>query len=150
MTNALIGFLGAMIGATVVLFGHLLVLRQAKQFTAAEKRLAAHQEAFATWWRLAIDYHDPAKRGAALQTCQSFWNSNCLYLGRRSRKAFREAMVDVMFYEGWRETPQKMIEMHEKIEGVFHAILADAALPDLHESLVDIRKLLKKEEKKDA
>lgn len=143
---------GVAVGALVTMLVQLWTHRQTKQFIAAERRLEAHQQAFQIWWRMATGYHDADKRNASLKECQDFWNSNCLYLGKRTRKAFREVMIDVMVYEPRREQwqrggagPEGMRKLHADIEGVFKAILADADLPDLHESLLDIQKLLSRE-----
>jgi hypothetical protein len=56
-----------------------------------------------------------------------------------------------MFYDSTRQQwqqgvtgPEGMKKLNANIEGVFHAILADANLPDLHESIADIKKILKR------
>ena len=116
---------------------------------ALDRRLAAHQEAFIVWWSLAICYYDKEKRKQSLVNCQTFWNSNCLYLGTRTRDAFRETMVDVAFYGGPKDQDISEInDMKQKVDAVFRAILADAELPNINDSLVDICKLLENERKK--
>jgi hypothetical protein len=106
-----------------------------------DRRLAAHQDAYSVWLHLAISYHDTIKRQKTLQNCQTFYNANCLYLGNRTRKAFKETMVDIAFYEAAKDEGfTGLKELNKKIEGVFDAIFDDMGLPDMKESLDDIRK----------
>jgi len=57
-------------------------------------------------------------------------------------------MVEIMFYDAAKdEGLAKMKELSQKVEEVFHAILADTELPDINENVADIRKLLQKETK---
>ena len=106
-----------------------------------DRRLAAHQDAYLTWLHLAVSYHDTIKRQQGLQNCQAFYNAHCLYLGNRTRKAFKDAMVDIAFYEAAKDEGfTGLKELNKKIESVFAAIFDDMGLPDMKESLDDIRK----------
>lgn len=117
--------------------------------TAAEKRLAVQQQAFAVWWRLATNYHNEEKRKECGKECQNFWVNNCLYLGNKSRKAFKETLIDVMFYEAFKDDGfQKMKELNTSVESVFQILLEEANLPNVNESFMDIQRLVEKEQKK--
>jgi hypothetical protein len=139
MIEAIFGLFGVMLGSFIT---HWLGHRQSLQLLAAERRIQAHQDAFALWWKLASAYHNTESRVTAVRECQDFWNRNCLYLGTRSRQAFRETLVEVMFYEALREERQKMQQLFDNIENVFRILMADAAVPDVNESMVDLQKML--------
>jgi hypothetical protein len=146
--KALIAFAGILVGVLTTLAAQWASHKRSLQLTAAEKRLAAQQEAFAVWWRLATNYHKEEKRNEYGKECQKFWANNCLYLGKKSRPAFKEALLDVMCYEMFNDGgPQKMKELGAVIENVFHILMEEADLPNVNESFIDIPKLIEKAQK---
>lgn len=64
--------------------------RQQVRMAVAEKRLAAHQEAFVLWRGLMQVMHTDEVPGV-VRTCQRWWEQNCLYLDARTRAAFMTA-----------------------------------------------------------
>lgn len=60
------------------------------RLAAADKRLAAHQEAFTLWRRLMSAAHTEETQALVLE-CQDWWNKNCLFLSSRARDAFNGA-----------------------------------------------------------
>lgn len=57
---------------------------------ALDKRLAAHQEAYALWWRLVGNATKKEGEKVAFE-CQEWWVHNSLYLSPDARKAFGQA-----------------------------------------------------------
>lgn len=137
--EAILTLAGVVIGAGAALLAQIISRRQALQLTAAERRLQAQQEAFALWWKLAVSRRDSEKRKSATEECERFWNENCLYLGRKTRKAFRDTLIDLVMFNLDDPKPAELKELNVKIEMVFRTIMSDAELPELTESLVDVR-----------
>lgn len=72
-----------------------LVLEQVRaqqqlRLAAVDRRLAAHQEAFALWRRLIGAAHSEGVHTLVLE-CQDWWEKNCLYLGAEARDSFNRA-----------------------------------------------------------
>ena len=67
-----------------------LRINQQLRLAVAEKRLAAHQEAFALWRRLIASAYDDGLSFVVLE-CQDWWNKNCLYLSAEARDSFNRA-----------------------------------------------------------
>ena len=68
------------------------------RLAALDRRLEAHQEAYALWWRLMSVVHDNASIGGAIMECQDWWVKNNLYLGAEVRQAFRTAYHSASTY----------------------------------------------------
>ena len=66
--------------------------REQLRFSALDKRLQVHQEAFALWWNLLGSLHS-ARLVDNLMACQEFWVNNSLYLSAEAGHAFRAAYV---------------------------------------------------------
>ncbi len=103
MNEALVGLLGTIFGAVLVLIGQWFRenRQQKSQFrlAAIDKRLAAHQQAFALWQELVSVVHHLDKRGDVVRNCQDWWYNNCLYLDPRVRDAFRACYSAVFNYD---------------------------------------------------
>ena len=67
-----------------------LKTRNSLRTAALERRLQAHQEAFAHWRGLMAKTHTE-EAGRAVVVCQSWWEQNCLYLEPEVRHAFVDA-----------------------------------------------------------
>ena len=63
---------------------------QQLRMAAVERRLQAHQEAFALWRHLVSANHT-IDIGQAVVDCQAWWENNCLFLEPAAREAFSEA-----------------------------------------------------------
>ncbi len=64
--------------------------RNQLRLAAIDRRLQAHQEAYALW-RKMIAYVHSDKNADVVMECQTWWSQNCVYLGERARAAFRDA-----------------------------------------------------------
>lgn len=60
------------------------------RLAAVERRLEAHQEAYALWSKL-MKGPLTDQWGALIAECQHWWSSNCLYLEPDAREAFSDA-----------------------------------------------------------
>jgi hypothetical protein len=96
-TNSLVGLLGVITGALIAEFSRHSSARNEGthqlRLAALDRRLQAHQEAFALWRRLLADMHDPTKIGETVGRCQDWWDNNCLYLTPEARQAFAQAYL---------------------------------------------------------
>jgi hypothetical protein len=64
-----------------------LKARHQLRMAAVDRRLQAHQEAFAHWCNLRNSVHT-SEVHAEVGKCQTWWNENCLYLEPTVREAF--------------------------------------------------------------
>jgi hypothetical protein len=64
--------------------------RHQLRLAGIDKRLEAHQEAFALWRELFRAMHSP-EVNAETRKCEKWWERNCLYLEPEVRKAFSAA-----------------------------------------------------------
>jgi hypothetical protein len=60
------------------------------RLAAIERRLQAHQEAFALWRELIANTHTE-NIGATVIKCQTWWENNCLFLEPAVREGFSDA-----------------------------------------------------------
>lgn len=67
-----------------------LKTRNTLRMAALDKRLQAHQEAFTRWRELMSKTHTD-EVGAEVIACQTWWETNCLYLESEVRTAFVDA-----------------------------------------------------------
>jgi hypothetical protein len=63
------------------------------RMAAAERRLDAHQQAFALWRKLISNVHNEDEIHKVVAECQDWWNRNCLYLSPDARGKFNLAYV---------------------------------------------------------
>lgn len=61
------------------------------KMAALDKRLEAHQQAFALWRKLFGSVHSSNIADVVIE-CQTWWENNCLYLEEEPRNAFSDAM----------------------------------------------------------
>ena len=60
------------------------------RMTALDRRLQAHQDAFALWRKLLKACHTPSVH-TVVSECETWWESHCLYLEPPARQAFATA-----------------------------------------------------------
>lgn len=65
---------------------------------ALDKRLAAHQEAYALWWELMGSAGKREKAHEVVLKCQEWWVHNSLYLSPEVREAFSQAYHAASFH----------------------------------------------------
>jgi hypothetical protein len=107
------------------------------KMAALDKRLQAHQEAFALWRRIYQAVHTD-EIGAVVSQCQAWWDSNCLYLSQDARQAFSDAYWYAGLHKGYMNVPVRdaqaselVIQNWAKIEAAGQIILNAVALPGL-------------------
>ena len=96
-SEAAIGFLGVIVGSTISGVVQLLIsninTKQQLRLAALDKRLQAHQEAYAMWQRLLFTEGQKKESTQLILDCQDWWNNNCLYLSADARAAFKKAYI---------------------------------------------------------
>ena len=96
-SKALIGFLGVIIGSGLAAATSLLLAKENRQgqlaIASLDKRLEAHQTAYAIWHEIRGAIHRPDRLDDVLMKADQFWKNNCLYLDPLSRKAFRDCII---------------------------------------------------------
>ena len=68
------------------------------RLAALDRRLKAHQEAYALWWKLMGVVRDKASIGEVIMECQDWWVNNNLYLEAEARQAFSTAYHSASTY----------------------------------------------------
>lgn len=103
------------------------------RMAAIDRRLAAHQEAFALWRELLSATHTP-EIGKQVIKCQSWWENHCLYLEPTAREAFSLAYSAANMHSSLlqnRDDSESVKENWSKIMAAGPAILQAAQLPGL-------------------
>ena len=118
----------------------LLKSRQQMRMASIDRRLQAHQEAFALWRRLYKDVHTE-RVGETIGECERWWSNNCLYLEHEAREAFSDAWWAASHHKGYLDIPIRnetalanITRNWEKIEKAGNVILEAAKLPGLSSS----------------
>jgi len=92
-----VGLLGVLIGAGISAATSILLAWENRHLqlamAALDKRLAAHQTAYALWWNIVRAVHQKDKIGHVVIEAEEWWKNNCLYLDAASRQAFRECLM---------------------------------------------------------
>ncbi len=116
------------------------------RLAAIDRRLAAHQEAFALWRELLSATHT-TEIGKQVIKCQSWWDGNCLYLEPTAREAFSLAYAAANMHGSLLQShadAQSVKENWSKIMAAGSAILQAAQLPGFtfaeQQELKDIEK----------
>jgi len=85
----LLTILGIFVGAFITLLVQKYDRKDKFRLVAIEKRLQAHQKAYALWYKLIWVIHSPsADRILVTKEARNFWLNNCLYLEKNTRKEF--------------------------------------------------------------
>lgn len=85
----LLTILGIFVGAFITLLVQKYDRKDKFRLVAIEKRLQAHQEAYALWYKLIWVIHSPSSERILVTTeARNFWFNNCLYLEKNTRKEF--------------------------------------------------------------
>jgi hypothetical protein len=93
------------------------ILEQGKKrhqlhIAALDRRLQAHQEAYALWWHLVWSVDKEENVDELSKQCQKWWVKNCLYLDAESRRAFFDA-----FYSASLLSQANNSERHKSLQG---------------------------------
>ena len=74
------------------------------RMAAIDKRLEAHQEAYALWRNLIPNIFNDEKIAALEQECKEWWNNNCLYLEPDAREAFITSYISASMHKEIRDS----------------------------------------------
>jgi hypothetical protein len=106
------------------------------RMAAAERRLEAHQQAFALWRKLIVSVHNESEIHAVVAECQEWWNNNCLYLSPDAREKFRFTYVCAASHKDYvkdRSNPKLVTENWANITDAGQALVKGVQLPTLGE-----------------
>ena len=138
--DALASLGGVVVGALITVaaqsWGGVLERKHQLRLAAAEKRLEAHQRAFALWRKLINTVHDEKEIFNVVSECQEWWNNNCLYLSPDAREKFRFAYVCAASHKDYvkdRSNPKLVTENWANITDAGEVIVRGAELPTLGE-----------------
>jgi hypothetical protein len=109
--------------------------RQQLRLVASEKRLAAHQEAFALWRKLVLKAHDDDVVPLVAE-CQRWWDANCLYLTPAAREAFNTAYFAASAQRAFvrNHANAELVEANwSRVKSAGEVIVAAVELPSLGE-----------------
>jgi len=95
---------------------------QQLRMAALDKRLEAHQKAFALWRKLTMT--EGFEVGPAVIECQTWWEENCLYLEPEVREAFPRAYVSY-------NTRQQLLECRGSADSIKAAWADVIRFPDV-------------------
>jgi hypothetical protein len=103
------------------------------RLAALDRRLDAHQQAFTLWRKLFFSIYTPEITNT-VRECQTWWDSNCLYLDPLAREAFVRAFRAAHLHKDLLDarSPSEDIKANwEKITSAGDAIVRGAALPPI-------------------
>lgn len=107
-----------------------------------DKRLEAHQQAYALWLQLRRSVHNKDKNIVMVIQCQNWWEKNCLYLDMESRKAFMSSVHAVALHPdliGGQAPKEELLENWSYINECGELLIRGAGLPSFGENeLVEI------------
>jgi hypothetical protein len=96
-SDVLLSLISAIVGGLIATSSQSWASAQDREnqlrLAAIERRLPAHQEAYALWRKLIFTSSEDKDFGNVVLECQSWWNNNCLFLDAKSRKAFFDAFM---------------------------------------------------------
>ncbi|EMK6930648.1 hypothetical protein [Vibrio vulnificus] len=111
---------------------------------APERRLQAHQEAFALWRKMLSSLHSDERVNVVME-CQDWYNQNCLYLSAKSREAFSVAYGALAIHNDLlqdRTQPESVKRNYLEITNAGSIIVQSVELPALS---ADVRYAVKKD-----
>jgi hypothetical protein len=139
-----VGLLGVLIGAGISAATSILLARENRHLqlatAALDKRLAAHQAAYALWWKIVGAVHRKGKIGDVVIEAEEWWKNNCLYLDGVSRKAFRTCLMFAINHKDLLQGPRseevaKLVkESWKEIMKPGETLVEGVALPSLGKS----------------
>jgi hypothetical protein len=139
-SEAAIGFLGVLVGSTIAGGVQLTVssadATQQLKLAALDKRLQAHQDAFAMWQRLLFTNRPTKESDQLILECQDWWNNNCLYLSADARIAFKEAYLAAEYLKlpaNVQSGPKATNADLEKLKRAGEILVKGAYLPSIGE-----------------
>ena len=136
-SDALLSLISAIVGGLIATSSQSWISAQDREnqlrLAAADKRLQAHQEAYALWRKLIVSAFDETAIGKVALECQIWWDNNCLYLDSNARSAFYNAVLMASTHAG--RLKSRDVTSVEKswntIEKAGEIIVKGASLPSL-------------------
>lgn len=120
-SEAVFGFLGVLVGSLIAGIVQYATsdanLQQQLRLAALDKRIQAHQDAYAKWQSLRFTNRPSKEYNELILHCQDWWNNNCLYLTAEAREAFKKAYIAAEYFalpaslQAGRESTQKDVEV---------------------------------------
>jgi len=110
--------------------------RHELRVAALDRRLAAHQEAYALWWKLIRFVHKEKEIGNVVVECEDWWIRNRLYLEHEVAHAFSVAYHAAFSHRDYlRGNPDRpeIKDNWDKMMSVGDIIVKAVQLPSLHE-----------------
>lgn len=123
--------------------------KQQLRLAAIDRRLEAHQEAYALWRKLLSNVNQHDKIGEVVMECQEWWNNHCLYLAPKAREAFRYAYMCALSHKDYLQNRSEVESIKKNWDDILVAgqeIVKGAELPSLGE--VEMKYLEEKEPNK--
>lgn len=128
----LIAIIGIIIGSGLTfIFNRYLSKMSFKQqllLSNLDKKLEAHQEAFAIWWDIRSNVHEKDEIFGVVIKAQEWWKNNCLYLLPKSRAAFYNCLVFATNHRDYIDSHKRdrnnIKEIDDKIQDSWDIIVA--------------------------
>lgn len=137
-SDAIVAFLGVIVGGAIaglIQYGIAEADWKHQLRTAAlEKRLQAHQEAYALWRSIRQLIGSDVGKPSLIGECEKWWENNNLYLTAQARAAFIKAYhaaSDIHKYKGVPEFSKLFIEAVEDIKNAGKIIVEGVNLPPI-------------------
>ena len=117
--SAIIALCGALFGCLITIFISYLNRKDKYLFTALDKKLEKHQEAFKLATGLPSAVHNSNKEEGReyIIKCHNWWNENCLYLEPNARKSFYNTVQTAYIYNdllcGYRNNTISYENLHQ-------------------------------------
>lgn len=114
--------------------------KQQMRLAALERRLQAHQEAFALWCKLRGSVYQQNIHEVVLE-CQNWWFNHCLYLDADSREAFRMAYLMAAEHRRLRDSQADRADVKQSWEDIIRpgkTLVLGAALPPIKDADIEV------------
>jgi hypothetical protein len=99
-SGALLSLISAIVGGLIATSSQSWTSSLDRQnqlrLAAIERRLQAHQEAYALWRKLVFSGDDYETTDPVVIECRAWWNNNCLYLTPGARQAFSQLLCPLL------------------------------------------------------
>lgn len=137
-TDAIAAMLGVLVGSGITGLFQVFVAeadrRHALRTAALERRLQAHQQAYALWRKLIWAPKEGQEFSDLITYCNTWWQDNCLYLTPAARRAFYRAInaiADHTRLVASHEDAKYVSEAWEDFEKAGNVIVAGVDLPPI-------------------
>jgi hypothetical protein len=100
--DAVSAFIGVLVGSAITGIIQYRMSEADRQqqlrVAALDKRLEAHQRAYALWRKLLFADRSGSEMFDVAKECENWWENNCLYLSPQAREAFCKAYQSATDY----------------------------------------------------